>query len=251
MRRLALLLLFLATPAFADVYLLDDGDRITGKTLGVDGGIYKVQSAYGRIAIPRGRILKILHDDGREEVVDAAAAAAAPPPPPPQPRAELVLLVSGASFWQAWITRDSAFDPTLRFEVSLDEDVIATYKDTTPEPDIPGALMNAFGFDSKVVTSAAEGIGAAPPEARPGRITLRLALPADRVGERKLRVAYYGADALNAQRELAASSIYVDVKAGAPTFVRIKQDVGKMDFTGFPKKKMKNLETFRIEMGME
>ena len=250
-RLLAFLLLLPALPAFADVYVLDDGDRISGKTLGVDGGIYKVQSAYGRVAIPRGRILKIVHDDGREEILDSAAAAAAPPTPAPPAGPELVLVVSGASFWQAWATRDSAFDPTLRLEVSLDEVVIATYKDTTPEPDIPGALMNSFGFDAKTLTLPAEGIEAAPPDARPGRITLRLQLPEDRIGERKLRVAYFGADATGADHELASNSIYVEIKTGAPTFVKMKQDVGKMDFTGFPKKKMKGLETFRIEMGME
>jgi hypothetical protein len=251
-RTTAVLLLALALPAFADVYTLDDGDRVSGKTLGIEGGIYKVQTAYGRLSIPRGRILKILRDDGREEVLDAAAAAAAAPPAPEPTGPELVLLVSGASFWQAWPTKDPAFDPTLRFEVSLDEAVIATYADTKPDPDIPGALMNAFGFAPESMTaSASEGVRIEPPETRPGRITLRLGLPAERAGERTRRVAYFGRDAAGSERELAANSIYVEIKPGAPTFVRVKQDVGRMEYTGFPKKKMKSLETFRIEMGME
>jgi hypothetical protein len=251
-RPLAATFLALAAPAFADVYTLDDGDRISGKTLGVEGGVYKVQTAYGRLAIPRGRVMKILRDDGREDVLDSAAAAGAAPAPPAPAGPELVLLVSGASFWQAWATKEEGFDPTLRFEVSLDETLTATYKDARPDPDIPGALMNAFGFDAASVTAAAgEGVDVDAPETRPGRITLRMKLLPERAGERKLRVAYYGADATGALRELASNSIYVEIKPDAPTFVRVKQDVGRMDFTGFPKKKMKDLETFRIEMGME
>lgn len=246
------LFLALSLPALADVYTLDDGDRVSGKTLGIEGGIYKVQTAYGRLAIPRGRILKILRDDGREEILDAAAAAAVAAPPPEAAGPELVLLVSGASFWQAWATKDPAFDPTLRFEVSLDEEPIATYADTKADPDIPGALMNAFGFSPESMTgTAGEGVTVEPPDTRPGRITLRLRLPADRAGERKLRVAYFGRDAAGNERELAANSVYVEIKPAAPTFVRVRQDVGRMEYSGFPKKKMKGLETFRIEMGME
>jgi hypothetical protein len=253
-RRLAVFLcLCLATaPAFADVYTLADGDRVTGKSVGVEGGIYKVQTAYGRLAIPRGRILKILHDDGREEILDSAAAAGAAATPAEAEGPELVLVVSGTGFWQAWSTKDPAFDPTLSFEVSLDEVRIATYADARADPEIPGALMNAFSFDAESVTpAAAEGVGAGMPEIRPGRSTLRITLPTDRAGERKLRVAYLGADADGNKRELASNSIYVEIKAEAPTFVRVKQDTGRMDFGGFPKKKMKNLETFRFEMGME
>lgn len=250
MRFIALWSLALAAPAFADVYTLDNGDRISGKTLGLEAGIYKVQTAYGRLVIPRGKVLKIVHDDGREEVLDAAAAAIPPPAAGPQ----LVLVVSGASFWQAWAPpKKGAFDASLRFEVSLDEELVATYNDTKLDPEIPGAVVNAFGFDPESVnTSGADGVSVAAPETRPGRITLRIALPALRGGERKLRVAYFGRDATTGTlRELVANSIYVELKPEAPTFVRVKQDAGHLEFAGFPKKKMRGLETFRIEMGME
>jgi len=64
-RLVALWFLALAAPALADVYTLADGDRISGKTLSLEAGIYKVQTAYGRVAIPRGKVLKIVHDDGQ------------------------------------------------------------------------------------------------------------------------------------------------------------------------------------------
>ena len=254
MRLIALWSLALAAPAFADVYTLDNGDRISGKTLGLEAGIYKVQTAYGRLAIPRGKVLKIVHDDGREEVLDAAAAAAAAAIPPPAAGPQLVLVLSGASFWQAWTQpKEGAFDASLRFEVSLDEELIATYNDTKLDPEIPGAVVNAFAFDAESVNSSgADGVNVAAPETRPGRITLRIALPALRAGERKLRVAYFGRDATTGTlRELVANSIYIELKPEAPTFVRVKQDAGHLEFAGFPKKKMRGLETFRIEMGME
>lgn len=256
MRLLALLLLALAPVVRADVYTLDDGDRISGKTLGLQAGIYKVQTGYGRLAIPRGKVLKIVHDDGREEVLDAAAVAAAATLLEPAAAAgpQLVLVVSGASFWHAWSPpKQGAFDPTLRFEVSLDEELVASYTDARPDPEIPGALVNAFGFaPENVSASGADGVSVAAPETRPGRIALRIDLPAGRAGERKLRVAYLGRDAATGTlRELVANSIYVELKPEAPTFVRVKQDAGRMEFSGFPRKKMKGLESFRIEMGME
>jgi hypothetical protein len=254
MRLHALWSLALAVPTLADVYTLADGDRISGKTLGLEAGIYKVQTAYGRLAIPRGKVLKIVHDDGREEVLDAAAVAAAAPVPAAAPGPQLVLVVSGASFWHAWLPpKEGAFDPTLRFDVSLDEEVVASYTDAKPDPEISGAVVNAFGFGPESVNpSGAEGVRVAAPETRPGRITLRIDLPAGRGGERKLRVAYFGRDATTGTvRELVANSIYVELKPETPSFVRVKQDAGRLEFSGFPKKKMKGLETFRIEMGME
>ncbi len=257
MKRLCIALLAAALPAAADVYHLLDGDRITGKTVSKAGNQYRVQTAHGRLTIPKAKIHKIVKDDGSEEVVNAPAAgdkspAAAPTPPPTR----LVLIVTGASFWHAWAPAKDAEAPdaTLRLDVSLDEEPVATYLDAQIDPDIPGAIVNAFSFDTGIAIDAPPGVTAQAPEARPGRISLKLDLPAERAGERRLRVAYQvndGSKQEPAWRDVAASSIHATLEPDAPNFVRLRQDRGRMEFSGFGRKKMKYVETFRIEMGME
>lgn len=257
MRRPALLALLaaLAASASADVYYLQDGDRISGKTLSQAAGQYRVQTPYGRVTIPKGKVEKIVHDDGREEVLQAQPPLPTPEPPPP-PALHVVFVVTGASFWQAWApSKDAAPDPTLRLAVSIDERSVATYTDAETDPDIPGAIVNAFSFDAEHVSvAAAAAHSALPPETRPGRISLRLELNPDLAGERSLRVAYQANDgtaAAPAWRDLASGAIHAELKAAATNVVRLHQDRGRMEFSGFGRKKMKNVETFRIEMGME
>lgn len=257
---LAALLAFfsvLAGATGADVYYLQDGDRISGRTLSQADGQYRVQTAYGRVAIPRGRITKIVHDDGSEEIVQAAAPSATPEPTPaPAPAIHLVFVVSGASFWQAWSpAKDARPDPTLRLAISADEETLVTYTDAQTDPDIPGAIVNAFSFDlAKLRVAAAETVEALPPDTRPGRISLRVDLPTRLAGERRLRAAYQvndGTADAPAWRDVAESAIHAELRADATQVVRLHQDRGRMEFSGFGRKKMKSVESFRIEMGME
>ena len=252
-RPLALAMVALvALPAAADIYHLTDGDRITGKTVSKAGNQYRVQTAYGRLTIPKAKVVKIVKDDGSEELVNVPTDVPKPAPTPPPLR--LVLIVTGASFWQAWPAKEAAADPTLRLQVSLDEETLATYVDAKTDPDIPGAVVNAFSFEPGISIDAIEGVTAHAPETRPGRISLRLDAPAERAGERRIRVAYQINEASKegpAWRDVSAASIHANLEPDTTNFVRLRQDRGRMEFSGLTKKRMKNVETFRIEMGME
>jgi hypothetical protein len=247
----ALVLLLGATAGVADVYVMTDGDRITGKTLSQAAGFYKVDTPYGRIAVPRGRVAKVIHDDGREEIVNGVASVR-----PSQPAAttsggvHLVVVVTGASFWQAWREGEIA-DPSLRLQISLDEEPIARYVDNKLDPEIPGATVNSFSFASGDTTfSPGPGVHMEPPETRPGRIALKIDLPAEKAGERRFRLAYQANDgsvSVPAWRDLVDSLIHVTLKTETPSIVEIRQNQGKMEFSGFGKKKMKGVETFLIE----
>jgi len=237
-----------AALAHADVYVLTDGDRITGKTVAKTGKAFGVQTAYGRLTIPAAKVARIVHDDGKEEVVTAVPTPE--PTPTPAPPVQLILVITGKTFWYAWDKPPA--DTRLRFEVRLDEETAASYIDAKLDPDqLPGATVNAFGFgpDEAVGTGAA-GVTLAPAEARPGRIVLKIELPLERAGERKLRLAYQANDATAeepAWHDLAEGGISLTLKPDAPTFVQIRQDRGRMEYSGFPKKRMRNVETFRLE----
>lgn len=252
MRRALPFLALLALPAAADVYHLSDGDRITGKTVSKAGNQFRIQTPYGRLTIPKAKVHKIVKDDGTEELLNVPIGIPTPAPTPPPLR--LVLIVTGASFWQAWPAKEAAADPTLRFQVSLDEEPLATYVDAQTDPDIPGAVVNAFSFEPGIAIDAPEAVTAHAPESRPGRISLKLEVPAERAGERRLRVAYQTNDAGKEQpawRDVSAASIHVALESDTTNFVRLRQDRGRMEFSGLTRKRMKNVETFRIEMGLE
>jgi hypothetical protein len=242
----------LAANVAADVYVLNDGDRITGKTV-AKGKSFTVQTPYGRLTIPRAKIERILHDDGSLEVVTAAPE----PPPTPPPPVRLVVIITGKTFWQAWDPpKGVVVDPTLRLQMSLDEETVATYLDTRLDPgEIKGAMVNAFGFGPEEVGPApASGVVLLPPETRPGRIVLKLDLPSTKAGRHRFRFAYQandGSDTSPAWRDIVDTAIEMDLKADAPTFVDVQQDAGRMEFSGLGRRKMKNLETFRIQARTE
>jgi hypothetical protein len=244
-----LAIILVASAGWADVYVMTDGDRITGKTLSEASGFYKVDTPYGRIAIPRGRVAKVIHDNGREDIVNAVATAR-PTTTAASGGVHLVVVVTGASFWQAWREGEVA-DPSLRMQISLDEDPIASYVDNKPDPEIPGATVNSFSFaPGDTAVSPGAGVHVEPPETRPGRITLKMDLPAETAGERRFRLAYQANDGpatAPAWRDLIDSLIHVTLKTETPSIVEIKQNQGKMEFSGFGKKKMKGVETFLIE----
>lgn len=238
-----------------DVFFLAGGDRVSGHVTSKGRRAFVVQTPYGRLTLPRDEIARIAWGDGREEILRPEPSP--PPAVPPAPRAPvtLVLAVGGRSFWYAWDRRE-AVDPTLRLQLWLDEQELATYADATLDPqDLPGATVNSFSFDpADLRISVAAGIGAAPPETRPGRATLRLVLPAATEAAasrpRRLRLAYQinaGTRDEPAWRDVAGAALDVRLASGASTVVEVAQDAGRMEFSGFGRKRMKNTASFRLD----
>jgi hypothetical protein len=244
--------LLLPPIAGGDVYYMTDGDRISGKTRSESGGIYKVETPYGRVSIPKGRVARIVHDDGREELLSGGVVA-----PRPESKAggpvRLVVVVTGATFWQAWNAKEGIpADPSLRLQLSIDEEPVVSYVDRKIDPDMPGATANSFSFPEAVIVTqgGASGVHADAPEVRPGRITLKLDLPMKSAGEHSFRVSYQtndGTASSPAWRDLTGTAIHVDFKTDGPNVLEIHQDRGDMEYSGLFHKKMKNVETFRIE----
>jgi len=253
----ALALALAASSARPDVYILRGGDRITGEPVLEGKRSFKVKTPYGVLTIPRSKVDRVIRPDGTELAVNPEPAVPKRVETvatlPEGRRARLILIITGKTFWQAWDPKAGHHDPTLRFQVALDEEVVATYVDAKTDPDIPGAMVNSFSFGAEdVVFSAGEKALVLPPEQRPGRIALKIDVPA-REAPRLLRVAYQGMEDAEdaAWRDLAAGSVDVELRAERPTFISIAQERGKMEFSGFPRRRMKNVETFALELTPE
>jgi hypothetical protein len=253
---LLLILSLAASPAPKDdLYVMLNGDRVSGQTVTKGKTSITVQTAYGKVTIPRGRILKVVWGDGHEEVMNSPLPTP-PPPPPPEPSLHMALLVSGQAFWQAWpqSAKGKEIDPTLKFEVRLDDEVVATYSDSHLDPgDLPGALVNSFSFEpGHVSVTTAEGVVADAPETKVGKSLLRINLPSARAGSKHLVLAYasnIGTASDPHWQDLASGDMLVELEKGATLELAVQQERGRMEysrFLGVLSKKMRNVETFRV-----
>jgi len=247
--------ILLAGTAAADVFVLVNGDRISGRQVAAGKRNLLVQTAYGRLTIPREKVEQIIRDDGKVEVVNAADEAAAALPLPEKTR--LILVVLGRSFWYAWDPKEfPEQDPTLRLEVRLDESVVATYVDAHADPnDIPKALVNTFSFaPDEIGREAGRGVLLPPPEARPGRIVLKIDVPDSMAGARQLRLAYQmnvGSATSPSWKDVTVATAPCNLHADTPTFLQVKQDPGRMEFSGMLRRRMKLVDTFRLDVAAE
>jgi hypothetical protein len=240
-----------------DVLLLRNGDRLSGRIVGETPRSIRIETPYGRLLILRSSIEQILREGKPPEVLNPPPPDAQAPPAPQPPRGiRLAVVVLGKTFWQAWDPKEPPADPTLRFEVRIDEEPVVFYLDATPDPDeIPRALVNAFSFAAgDVAVKGAPGVEVSPPEVSAGRIVLKLDLPAAQAGERKIRFAYQsntGSAEEPVWRDLAEGALTVALGAETASFVQLRQDPGRMEFSGFPRRRMKRVETFRLDPSVE
>lgn len=243
-----LALVLAAAPARPpDVFTLKSGDRISGRAVVKGRRTFTVQTPWGRLVIPRSEVTRVAWSDGSEEVLVPEAAPS--PEPTPEPTLSLVVAIGGRSFWQAWDPRRTPPpDPTLRLALWLDEEPLATYTDTRSDPeDLPGALVNTFDFTAPAVAVSASAPATAElPEVRPGRITLRLRLPAARAGEHRLRLAYQLNDGTVEQpawRDAVEASLMLQLRPEAPAVAELQQDPGRMEYS---RRRMRYVESFRL-----
>jgi hypothetical protein len=248
-RWLAAGLLGLAIPVRADLIVLEGGDRITGQVVAKGTKRVRVQTPYGLLVIPREKVERIKKDDGTEEVLNSPAPVPTPTPRP-KPPVRLTLVVTGASFWQAWDPKAAPADPSLRLLLQLDGRTIGAYRDPILDPgDLPKATVNTFAFlPDSVARENPPGINLLPPEMKPGRIQLLLELPPAEAALRTLRVSYQANEGpFDAPKwfDLAEATLDVSLASEAPATVRLTQGRGSMEFV---KKRMQGVETFVMRL---
>jgi hypothetical protein len=239
---LALAVLVAPSGLSADAVVFVNGDRLSGQIVARGTRRVRLKTPYGRLEIPRKEIARLVFDDGREEIVT-------PPdePPPPKTTADLVLVVTGNTFWQAWDPDAAPADPSLRLVVLLDGREVITYTDVNLDPDdLPGAVVNSFVFaPERLLVSPAAGVKASPPEPGRGGIRLALELPPRLSGQSQLALVYQvneGTASDPEWRDVVEAEVRVELSPEEPTQVRLEQDRGRMEYT---ERSMHFVETFR------
>jgi hypothetical protein len=237
------------------VVWLRNGDRLTGTVASESKTAIRVKLPFASVLIPKSQIER-LSRDGKEEVLHEATehvTVVAPAPRSPRvPTAHLVLVVTGASFWQAWDRKGAPTDPTLRLQLRIDEAEVATWADAQLDPqDLPGAIVNTFAFTGDEAGMAAPHVLLSPAEVQPGRVVLRLEVP-NVVGEdRRLGIVYQaneGSIENPAWRDLAMATATLTLREEGPTPILVRQDRGQMEFA---RKRMRDVESFHIEIAAQ
>jgi len=243
------------TPGPPVVVWLLNGDRLTGTIASESKTSLRVKLPFASILIPKNSIER-LSRDGKEEILhesrEQVTVVAPAPRVPAVPTAHLVLVLTGASFWQAWDRKDAPVDPTLRLHIRIDEAEVAAWADGTLDPrDLPGAVVNTFAFTGDEAGLAAPHVLLSPPEVQPGRVVLRVDVPRV-VGEnRRLSVTYQvneGSVENPAWRDVVMATSTLTLRGDGPTPIQLRQSRGQMEFA---RKHMREVESFKIEISSE
>jgi len=237
-----------------DVVILTNGDRISGRVASKGRRTLRLQTPHGVLTIGLDKIERVKRADGTEELMKAPPT----PSPIPVPRnlpppVQLVLSITGKTFWQAWDAEAPPDDPTLRLELRVDDRPVASWLDATVEEgEIPKAVVNSFSFTADALRVAAgPGVKALPPELQTGRIQLALELLHELRGPRQLRLAYQsnaGNAAVPEWRDLVLVEAAVVLQVGVPNAFRLEQGRGRMEFS---KRSMKNVNTFELGLKLD
>lgn len=254
-------LTLVSSVARADTLVLKNDDRISGRVSWRGVKEIRVQTPYGVLIVPRDKADRIIHDDGSEESLIAPVPAPSPPAPTPTPapaasHVKLNLVVRGQVFWQAWDKGSVPPSTSLRLELRIDSETVAAWVDGQLNGgEIPNAAVNTFSFSQEeVATSTLEGVGLSAADVRPGQIWIELRLPTAYAGVRQITLAYRvndGTSQAPSWRDVARSSIHLELLESAPTTLRLEQDRGEMEFSGLIRKRMRKSDTFRIVLRRE
>ena len=263
--------LWLASAALAEVIYLNNGDVLHGTVIGASEHALTLQTAYGNLVIPKTEIRRIDYQGAEPPLSPEATTPATDQPkmeeaPSPVPanrpmagQASLTFDIRGDSFWYAFTgAADEPADARLRLRLFVAGEEVAVLLDAKHDTEDGATKYNSFTFapeDTQVV-STAEGYSCqlrevVTDEGREG-VVLMLGIPQASAEQRALfRMVYQvneGSLEFPRWTNALTRSFPVPLEVGKETLVVLQQDASGIEFTGFFRKTMKNLESFQIRV---
>lgn len=245
--------------AVAEVVYLNNGDVIHGELIAANNTEVTLKTPYGELQIPKQDIQRIDYQGGESSAPDATDASdvSAPPPRPAVPgdRAAITLNITGRSFWYAFESpEESPADTSIRLRLYIGSARACTFVDEKFDTVDGDTLYNSFTFsptDSRMVETL-DGYTCSVQKAEDGEVTLTVHLPAEVSSSRQLVRMHYeineGDRSFPRWMDVISRSFSVEVAPGQETVVIIEQDSSALEYSGFFKKSMKNLEQFQLNV---
>jgi hypothetical protein len=264
-------LLSFGTAASAEVIYLHNGDTLHGTVIGASEQAITLQTSYGNLVIPKTDISRIDYQ-GAAPVASPEAPPAAEPAKESAPartsaatdrvaagQATIALDVRGDSFWYAFPgTPDEPADSRIRLRIFVAGEEAAVLLDEKFDTVDGNTKFNSFTLapeDTQVIESS-EGYSCRIDEisnddGRDG-VLLRIGVPQVAATQRALlRMLYQvneGSLEFPRWTNVLSRSFPVPLEAGRETLLVLQQDASGVEFTGFFRKTMKNLESFQIRV---
>jgi len=265
----AVVCLFAAT-ASAEIVHLKSGDVLSGNVTSVTTQEIVLETPYGRLKIPKKDILRIEYKEGETSKAAEKKPAAKKKPsaakaPEKKEKADLSdvsttrpaisMDIRGRSFWYAFVSpTESPADVSIRLRIFLGEKEAAMLLDTKPDTVDGNTYYNSFTFsptDSKVIRTGS-GFDCVVSEAEDGRVALRLELPEDQsAGQYLIRMLYQineGDRQFPRWIDAVSRAFTAEIMPGKEAQISLEQDASALDYSGFFRKTMKNVESFRLEV---
>lgn len=243
--------------ALAEVVYLNNGDIIHGELVAANNTEVTLKTAYGELEIPKKDIQRIDYQEGTSSTSGEAPNVAPPPPRPvvPADRAAITLNITGRSFWYAFESpEDNPADTRIRLRVYVGSARACTFVDEKFDTVDGDTLYNSFTFsptDSRLVETL-DGFECSVQKAEDGEVTLTVHLPPEvSSGRQLIRMLYEineGDRSFPQWMDAISRSFSVEVAPGRQTMVIIEQDSSALEYSGFFKKSMKNVEQFQLNV---
>jgi hypothetical protein len=247
-----------AASAEAEVVHLANGDVIRGTLVAANNTQVTLKTPYGELVIPKKDIARIDYDESKAPAPPSKPDVPSEPPEPRKPsseRAAITLEIRGRSFWYAFDSPPGlSVDPSLRLRMYVGSERACTFVDEKPDTVDGTTLYNSFTFsptDSRLLESL-EGYECKVEKARDGAVVLRLGLPgtASR-GVQTVRLLYEvneGDKSSPRWIDAVARSLPIEVAPGREAVAVLEQNADALEYSGFFKKKMKNVELFEMRV---
>ncbi len=254
------IVLILAASALspAEVVYLNNGDVLHGELVAANNMVITLETAYGELVISKKDIQRIDYEDAGAtgtEVSGNVQPDAAPAETIVRDGRVISLRLSGRSFWYAFETgSDNATDTRIRLRIHIGNARACTFDDEKPDTVDGGTLYNSFTFSptDALLVETLDGFQCSVLEAEEGEVSLRIDLPPSASSERELiRMLYEvneGDRSFERWVDVVSRSFSVDVSDGREAVVMVQQDASALEYAGFFKKSMRNLELFQLSV---
>jgi hypothetical protein len=250
-----------AAPAWAEVVHLANGDVLHGTLVAANNTQVTLKTPYGELVIPKKDIARIDYEEsgapGAAAKPGAASKNEVSPDVPKKSsgRAAITLQIRGRSFWYAFDSPpELPADPSLRLRVYVGNDRACTFVDEKPDTVDGMTLYNSFTFsptDSRLLESL-EGYDCKVEKAADGAVVLQLGLrPSTSTGMQSVRLLYEVNEGTRESPrwiDAVARAFSLAVEPGKEAVAVLEQNADALEYTGFFKKKMKNVEFFKMSL---